>query len=76
MTIKDLCPDGSSNLKEKLSNGTLHGALSEDERTDVKKWRLLDERGRQTWHYLSSEKQAKAWPQSTVDRYHLGLPLV
>ena len=40
------------------------------------RWRLLDERGRQTWHYLDSEQQAKEWPQSLVDRHHLGLELV
>lgn len=45
-------------------------------KTDYRRWRLLDERGRQTWHYLESDEEAEAWPQSTADRYHLGLPLV
>ncbi|KAL8808875.1 MAG: hypothetical protein Q9200_003939 [Gallowayella weberi] len=44
------------------------------QRTDPARWRLLDERGRQTWHYLQSDDQLKAWPQSTADRYFLGLP--
>ena len=46
------------------------------ERTDYTRWRLLDERGRQTWHYLEDDEDAKEWPQSTADKYFLGLPLV
>ena len=45
------------------------------ERTDYSKWRLLDEKGRQTWHYLDDE-QAKEWPQSDADKWFLCLPLV
>lgn len=45
-------------------------------RTDYSRWRLLDERGRQTWHYLEDEEDAKDWPQSTADKYFLGLPIV
>lgn len=48
----------------------------EDERTDYSKWRLLDERGRQTWHYLESEEEIEEWPQSVADKHHLGLPTV
>ena len=47
-----------------------------DEKTDIQRWRLLDERGRQTWHYLDSTERAKEWPQTTADRYFLGLDLV
>lgn len=46
------------------------------ERTDHAKWRMLDERGRQTWHYLEDDDEAKEWPQSKADKYFLGLPLV
>lgn len=45
-------------------------------RTDFTRWRLLDEKGRQTWHYLEDDEDAKEWPQSTADKYFLGLPLV
>jgi lanosterol synthase len=45
-------------------------------RTDYSRWRLLDERGRQTWHYLENDEKAKAWPQSLADKYFLNLPLV
>ena len=46
-----------------------------DEVTDLKRWRLLDVRGRQTWHYLESVEELGQWPQSTADRYFLDLPL-
>ena len=52
------------------------GAATIDAKTDLNRWRLLDEEGRQTWHYLESEEEIKEWPQSIVDRHHLGLPLV
>lgn len=44
--------------------------------TDLTRWRLLDERGRQTWHYLSTDEEVRAWPQSLCDKHHLDLPLV
>lgn len=47
-----------------------------EEKTDIYRWRLLDERGCQTWHYLESDEDIKAWPQSIADKYFLGLPLV
>ncbi len=55
---------------------TLDGAEVESEKTDYTRWRLLDERGRQTWHYLENDEELKTWPQSTADKYHLGLPTV
>lgn len=45
-------------------------------RTDYNRWRLLDEKGRLTWHYLKDDEEIKAWPQSLADRYFLDLPLV
>ena len=52
------------------------GSPYEDEATDLDRWRLLNQRGRQTWHYLETDVQVKEWPQTIADRYHLGLPLV
>ena len=49
---------------------------SAPEKTDYLRWRLLDERGRHTWHYLNTDEEIQAWPQSVVDKYHLGLPTV
>ncbi|KAI9731939.1 MAG: Lanosterol synthase (Oxidosqualene--lanosterol cyclase) [Cirrosporium novae-zelandiae] len=43
------------------------------EKTDLLRWRLLDERGRQTWHYLESDKEMEEWPQTTAERWYLGL---
>jgi lanosterol synthase len=45
-------------------------------RTDYTRWRLLDERGRHTWHYLEDDEDVKDWPQSIADKYFLGLPTV
>jgi hypothetical protein len=45
-------------------------------RTDYSRWRMLDERGRQTWHYLEDDQAAEKWPQTTADRWFLGLPTV
>jgi lanosterol synthase len=47
-----------------------------DEKTDYTRWRLKDDRGCQTWHYLTSDEEVKAWPQSTADKYFLGLNTV
>ena len=52
------------------------GTTAADATTDLNRWRLLDEEGRQTWHYLESKDEIKEWPQSIADRHHLGLPLV
>ncbi|KAG7085558.1 hypothetical protein E1B28_003115 [Marasmius oreades] len=43
--------------------------------TDYSRWRLLvSEGGRHTWHYLKSDEECKKWPQTTVDKFWLGLP--
>lgn len=47
-----------------------------DPQTDHTRWRLRNVRGRQTWHYLSSDEELKAWPMSDADKWYLGLSLV
>ncbi|KAI7848264.1 terpenoid cyclases/protein prenyltransferase alpha-alpha toroid [Circinella umbellata] len=42
--------------------------------TDLSRWRLRVEEGAQTWHYLESDEECRAWPQTFWDKYHLGLP--
>ncbi|KAI8921367.1 terpenoid cyclases/protein prenyltransferase alpha-alpha toroid [Powellomyces hirtus] len=42
--------------------------------TDLTRWRLRAEDGRQTWHYLN-EAEAEKWPQTAVDKYWLDLKL-
>jgi lanosterol synthase len=44
--------------------------------TNLENWRLKVVEGAQTWHYLSTDEERKAWPQTLWDRYHLGLALV
>jgi lanosterol synthase len=61
--------------------GATNGSVGQDEkrhdaRTDLTRWRLKDDRGRQTWHYLETDEQLKAWPLSVADRYFLGLDTV
>ena len=57
-------------------SGTTIAPKHKDETTDINRWRLRDNRGEQTWHYLETEEQVKAWPQTAADRYFLGLPSV
>ncbi|KAL4966074.1 terpene cyclase/mutase family protein [Aspergillus stella-maris] len=45
------------------------------ENIDRTRWRMKNENGRHTWHYLEDDKPAKDWPQTTADKYYLGLPL-
>ena len=45
------------------------------DKTDISRWRLKDDESRHTWHYLT-EEEAKEWPQSTADKWYLGLDLV
>ncbi|KAJ3278625.1 Lanosterol synthase (Oxidosqualene--lanosterol cyclase), partial [Borealophlyctis nickersoniae] len=50
--------------------------ISDPKYTDLTRWRLKVEDGRQTWHYLSeAEAKSGKWPQTMVDKYWLGLPL-
>ena len=52
------------------------GGGAQADATDLRRWRLLDERGRQTWHYLERDEELAGWPQSIADKYFLDLPLV
>ena len=67
-------PDG-------VTNGHAHaGELSIDlssEKVDRSRWRLeVGKDSRHVWHYLKTDQQVKDWPQSTSDKYFLGLPTV
>jgi lanosterol synthase len=66
-----------------IANGQANGYIENHreiplpvEKTDYSRWRLLDESGRHTWHYLEDDAAAKEWPQTVVDKYNLGLPTV
>ncbi|KAH7890717.1 terpenoid cyclases/protein prenyltransferase alpha-alpha toroid [Phlebopus sp. FC_14] len=44
--------------------------------TDYSRWRLLvNDGGRQTWHYLKTDEACEKWPQNEVDKYWTGQPL-
>lgn len=72
---RHLAMNGNSvTYNEKSQNGS--SDFTTKSATDLTRWRLLDERGRQTWHYLTTDEEIKAWPQSIADKHHLGIPLV
>ena len=74
--MKQRLSNGSTDDPKKHLNGTTVASINEQLTTDIHRWRLRDEAGQQTWHYLASDEEVKAWPQSAADRYFLGLPLV
>lgn len=81
MKTKDALDSPSSGFANGTTNGSLKQTTTrvpkqEGESTDYSRWRLLDESGRHTWHYLTSDEQAKIWPQTRADRFHLGLETV
>ncbi|KAF2734304.1 terpene synthase [Polyplosphaeria fusca] len=53
-------------------------AAVRDQKTDLSRWRLKNDRGVQTWVYLKSDEEVQKWPQSTADKWFLnqdtGLP--
>ena len=71
----DNCTNGQANGKNPNAFD-VEEKISTKEATDINCWRLLDERGRQTWHYLDSPEKIKQWPQSIVDKHHISLPLI
>ncbi|KAK5116194.1 hypothetical protein LTR62_008520 [Meristemomyces frigidus] len=67
-----------SNRKSVHTNGLTNGSKTKptkikDPTTDPLRWRLRDDRGIQTWHYLESDEEVKQWPQTVADRYFTGL---
>ncbi|KAK6409796.1 hypothetical protein LTR95_018276, partial [Oleoguttula sp. CCFEE 5521] len=58
------------------ANGRLRGqqeVLSlTDAKTDHSRWRLRDTNGVHTWHYLESDEQVAASPQSPAELHYLG----
>ena len=50
-----------------------HATKLEDAKTDIYGWRLRDDRGRHTWHYLESDDELKEWPMTVADKYFVGL---
>lgn len=75
--------DGTLNGAAKMNgtNGTLNGAIngvasSVQKTTDRTKWRLHNDRGCHIWRYLDSEEEARKWPQSTADKWYMGLDTV
>jgi lanosterol synthase len=66
----------ASKLKQKQSDFDLAIQNAPIHKTDLNRWRLKDDRGTQTWHYLQSDKELKEWPITTADKFHMGLDTV
>jgi lanosterol synthase len=67
------------NAKKRVSHGNIDPdakRLRIANKTDRTRWRLLDESGRLTWHYLEDDDAVKKWPQSIADKWYLGLNTV
>jgi len=77
--IKDNQVNGGTYADKHKNGGAIATGVDQKsssiERTDYSLWRLRVKHGRQTWHYITPE-EAKSWPQSTPEKYHLGLPTV
>lgn len=58
---------------EHTNGGIQKTGKHHDAKTDLYRWRLKSDRGRQTWHYLESDEEIKQWPMTTADKYFLGL---
>ena len=58
------------------ANGSANGTTKHESvvnlKTDHTRWRMKNVDGRQTWHYLESDEQLKAWPMTAADKYYLG----
>src|SRR5690242_20302123 len=61
--------------KDEVTNGNAHKRPNLRD-TDHTRWRMRNDDGRQTWHYLEDDEAAKEWPLSNADKWYLGLPLV
>jgi lanosterol synthase len=45
--------------------------------TDYSRWRLsMTDDGGHLWNYLHTDEECKARPQTTLEKYWLGLPVV
>ncbi|KAI0157962.1 terpene synthase [Hypoxylon sp. FL1284] len=65
-----------SSSKKRTNGGALETPTKRprlEEKTDPTRWRMLDENGRHTWHYLEDDGAVEKWPQSCADKWYLGL---
>ena len=52
-------------------------ATGDEPMTDYTRWRLeVSGDGRHIWRYLHTEEECEQWPQTSLDKYWLGMPLV
>ncbi|RYP63791.1 hypothetical protein DL771_009124 [Monosporascus sp. 5C6A] len=70
-------PNGNGTARKRASGDDFSSTETKrprlEDKTDRTRWRMLDEKGRHTWHYLEEDEAAEKWPQSIADKYYLGL---
>lgn len=50
--------------------------LRTEYKTDPTRWRLKDNDGRHTWHYITDDGEMREWPQSMAEKWYMKLSLV
>lgn len=65
--------NGNGHAKEGRGSAMGGERFEKEGGTDYSRWRMKDDRGTQTWHYLESEEEVEKWPQSVADKWYLGL---
>jgi hypothetical protein len=46
------------------------------DRTDLSRWRLVNDKGRHSWHYLAPYQDPEKWPMTIPEKWYLGLEMV
>ena len=79
-TAKDTQMSVRRRGEAKQANGSANGSIKHEDVNDLKtdhtRWRMKNVDGRQTWHYLESDEELKAWPMTSADKYYLGMDTV
>lgn len=65
-----------ANGKTVANGGVTARGTARNQTTDRSRWRLKDDKGVHTWAYLEDDEEARKWPQSTADKYYMGLDTV
>jgi lanosterol synthase len=67
--------DGTNGAHD-LEKGAAPKRQKLGKRTDYTRWRLKDNNSDHTWIYLEDDETSKAWPQTTAEKWYLGLDVV
>lgn len=73
---KGAAPAATATAKAKASTSGKDSDAGEPSETDLTRWRLEVDHGRHVWHYLQTDAECAAWPQTEEDKHWLGLDTV